>query len=152
PLYQSAGALVHAPAARALALLFWSRDGKREDVAQWVERTAGAFAIARMFASRDGLDALRAEIAEALTAFQAENELSFDAAAATTGAEYLLAELAAGEPTFGFSGYARQLVSGLREQLQAAEQGEAFDRSLQKLARRPALQWAQAEHWLQAMC
>lgn len=152
PLYQSAGALVHAPAARALALLFWSREGRREDVTQWIERAAGAFAIARMFGSRDGLDALLGEIAEALTAFQAEDALPFDAAAATTGAEYLLAELAAGEPTFGFSGYARQLVNGLREQLQAAGQGEAFDRSLQKLARRPALQWAQAEHWLQAMC
>lgn len=152
PIYQSAGALVHAAQARALALLFWAHEGKREDVSQWVERASGVFAIARLFGARDGIEALKAEIATALQAFRDENQLPFDDVLLPLAADYLLAELGNGEPTFGFSGYARQLLAGLREQLQAAGQADAFERSLQKLARRPALQWAQATQWLEAMC
>src|SRR5690606_33505478 len=59
PLYRGAGALVHAPAARALALLFWQRHGRREDVAHWPERAVGAEAVRRLFGARDGLDALQ---------------------------------------------------------------------------------------------
>jgi hypothetical protein len=152
PLYQNAGALVHAAAPRALAVLFWAREGKREDVSQWAERAAGVFAIARLFNAREGLDALRQEISGALDAFQAEHQLPFDAAIAGLAGDYLLAELAGGEPTFGFSGYARQLQAGLREQLQAAGQADAFDRSLQRLSKRLSLQWAQVVQWLNAMC
>ena len=152
PLYQNAGTLVHAAAPRALAVLFWAREGKREDVSQWAERAAGVFAIARLFNAREGLDALRQEISGALDAFQAEYQLPFDAAIAGLAGDYLLAELAGGEPTFGFSGYARQLQAGLREQLQAAGQADAFDRSLQRLSKRLSLQWAQVVQWLNAMC
>ena len=152
PLYQAAGSLVHAAGPRALALLFWAREGKHENVSQWVERAAGAFAIAQLFNVRDGLEALRDEIAVALAEFQQVHALPFDSGMPALAAEYLLAELANGEPTFAFSGYARQLLNGLREQLQTAGQADAFDRSLQRLSKRLALQWAQAVHWLQAMC
>lgn len=152
PLYQNAGALVHAPQARALALLFWMREGKREDAAQWPERVAGAEAIARLFGSRDGIDALHGEIEAALVSFMQEAQLPFDSADAAVGADYLLAELRSGDPTFGFSPYARQLLNALREQLQAAGQGDVFDRSLQRLSTRPAAQWALAGQWLRAMC
>ncbi|MGE8212451.1 MAG: DNA repair ATPase [Stenotrophomonas sp.] len=152
PLYQAAGSLVHAAAPRALALLFWGRESKHENVSQWVERAAGAFAIAQLFNVRDGLEALRDEIALALAEFQQAHALPFDSGVPALAAEYLLAELANGEPTFAFSGYARQLLNGLREQLQAAGQADAFDRSLQRLSKRLALQWAQAVQWLQAMC
>ncbi len=152
PLRQNAGTLVHAPAPRALAVLFWAREGKREDVSQWAERAAGVFAIARLFNARDGLDALRGEIGGALEAFRDAQQLPFDAGLADQAADYLLDELASGEPTFGFSGYARQLQAALREQLQVAAQVDAFDRSLQRLSSRLALQWAQVTQWLAAMC
>src|SRR5690606_40759085 len=62
PLYLAAGALVHAPGARALALMFWARHQHRDEVQAWPERALGAEAVRRLFATRDGIDALRAEM------------------------------------------------------------------------------------------
>jgi len=152
PLYRGAGTLVHAPSARALALLFWQRHGCREDVAHWPERAVGAEAVRRLFDARDGLDALRDEIAAALAAFVEDAGLPFDSALPQAAAGYLLAELREGEPTFGFSHYARQLLAALDEQLQAAGMAETFERSLQRLSATPATQWALVAQWLQAMC
>jgi MoxR-like ATPase len=152
PLYRSAGALVHAPAARALALVAWRQWQGDAEVASWPERAVGAEAVHRLFGSRGGLDALRGEIATALAAFVADTALPVDPGLADVAAEYLIDELREGEPTFGFSHYARQLVEALRGKLQAAGMEESFDRALQRLADRPAAQWALAAQWLQAMC
>jgi hypothetical protein len=152
PLYQSAGNLIHAPQPRALALMFWMTHGKREDVALWVERVAGAEAIARLFNSRDSVQALRADMQLALQAYIGEAQLPFDVGDAAIAADYLIAELKQGAPTFAFSPYARQLLLGLRESLKAAGQEDAFDRSLQRLIAQPAAQWQLASSWLQAMC
>jgi len=152
PLYRGAGTLVHAPAARALALLFWQRHGRREDVAHWPERAVGAEAVRRLFGARDGLDALRDEIAAALATFVEDAGLPFDSALPPAAADYLLAELREGEPTFGFSHHARQLLAALDEQLQASGMAETFERSLQRLSATPATQWALVAQWLQAMC
>src|SRR5690606_35034273 len=61
PLYRGAGALVHAPAARALALLFWVRHQQRQDVQAWPERALGAEAVRGLFGTREGIEALHAE-------------------------------------------------------------------------------------------
>ncbi|MBP6216234.1 MAG: DNA repair ATPase [Luteimonas sp.] len=151
PLYRNAGVLVHAPAARALALLFWRRHASLAHEAQWPERVVGAEAVCRLFDARDALDALRGEIAAALQAFIADSSLPFEVEQAEAAAAYLLDELREGEPTFGFSHYARQLLTMLDEQLQATGMAESFARSLQKLADTPAMQWALVAQWLQAM-
>ncbi|TYT26241.1 AAA domain-containing protein [Luteimonas viscosa] len=151
PLYTGAGTLAHAPAARALALLFWQRHRGHEDALQWPERTVGAEAVRRIFGTRDGLDALRGEIAAALDAFVAEAGLPLAGASGQAGADYLLAELREGEPTFAFSHYARSLLGALDEQLQSAGMAEGFERSLRQQAGRPAAQWALVAQWLQAM-
>jgi len=151
PLRRGAGTLVHAPAARALALLFWRAHARREDVAHWPERTVGAEAVRRLFGTGEGFDALRDEIAAALSAFVEEAGLPFDSALAPAAADYLLAELREGEPTFAFSQYARRLLAALDEQLEAAGMAETVERSLQRLSARPAAQWALLAQWLQAM-
>ncbi|WP_202843693.1 DNA repair ATPase [Luteimonas saliphila] len=151
PLYTGAGTLVHPPAARALALLFWHRHHGREDVREWPGRTAGAEAVRRLFGTRDGLDALRDEIAKALDAFVGESGLPLAGVSAASGADYLLAELREGDPTFGFSHYARELLAALDGQLHAAGMAEGFERSLRQQAGRPAAQWALVAQWLQAM-
>ncbi len=151
PLRRGAGTLVHAPAARALALLFWRAHACREDVAQWPERTVGAAAVHRLFGAGEGFDALRDEIAMALSAFVDEAGLPFDTALTPAAADYLLAELREGEPTFTFSQYARRLLAALDEQLGAAGMVETVERSLQRLSARPAAQWALLAQWLQAM-
>ncbi|MGY1518925.1 DNA repair ATPase [Luteimonas sp. A482] len=150
PLYQGAGALVHAPAARALALMFWAQHQLREDVQPWPERAIGAEAVRRLFATRDGIDALRAEMAGALSEFVAEGRLPFDASGAQPAADYLFAELREGEPTFGFSHYARELLDALDAQLQLVSMVDSFERSLRQCTS-PAAQWSLLAQWLQAM-
>ncbi len=152
PLHRNAGTLVHAPAARALAVLFWQRHRHEPDVAAWPERALGAEAVRSLFGSSAGLDALRAEAGEALAAFRDGTALPVDAALAPVAADYLVAELLEGEPTFDFSLYARTLLDALGARLQSAQMEDSFERSLQRLADRPAAQWALVAHWLQAMC
>ncbi|WP_024889704.1 DNA repair ATPase [Luteimonas huabeiensis] len=152
PVYAAAGPLVHAPAARALAALYWARERGAEPAALWPERAAGALAIRRLFGTHDGLDALQAEIAAALAAFAERAALPVEPAQGDEAARYLLAELQKGEPTFGFSRYARQLVDALQEALATAGMQETFARSLQRQADRPGAQWALASHWLQGLC
>ncbi|TDK19559.1 AAA family ATPase [Luteimonas aestuarii] len=151
PPWRNAGALVHAPSARALAVLFWHLHHARDDAALWPERATGAQAVQALFGSRRGLEALRGEIAEAFGAFIADTALPVDAALVPVAADYLVAELREGDPTFGFSRYARQLVDELRGKLQAAGMEGGFDRTLQHLSGRPGAQWALAAQWLDAM-
>src|SRR5690606_41525643 len=96
------------------------------------------------------IDALRAEMAATLSEFIDESRLPFDADQAQAAADYLFAELREGEPTFGFSQYARELLDALDAQLQSASLADGFERSLPQ-ATTPAAPWAQVSQWLQAM-
>ncbi|WP_298576699.1 DNA repair ATPase [uncultured Luteimonas sp.] len=150
PLYRGAGTLVHAPAARALALLFWARHQQRQDVQAWPERALGAEAVRGLFGTREGIEALQAEMAAALAEFIGESGLPFEDAQVQAAALYLFAELREGEPTFGFSHYARDLLEALDAQLRTAGLAEGFERSLRQ-SPSPAAQWAQLAQWLRAM-
>lgn len=152
PLQQAAGTLQHAPRARALALLFWAAQQRREDVAQWATRQAGADAIARLFGSSEGQQALLAEMTTALDAFVQERQLPFLPADAQAAAAYLAAELSAGEPVFSTSRYAQALLDALTQHLQSAGQREAFDRALQREQDGLAARWTLAGQWLRALC
>jgi len=144
-----ADTLVHAPAARALAALFWAEHGQREDARAWVARGASARAMQQLFGTRTALDALRSEMATALAEHVRAGALAFDQTAAADGADYLLDELAQGETVFVLSRSARELVDGLRARLAAANLQDAFARSLAGLA--PAARWAHALHWLEGL-
>ena len=152
PLQQAAGTLRYAPRARALAMLFWSAQQRRDDVMQWAARQAGADAIARLFGSREGQVALLADIDAALCGFVEERKLPFDRVQVQAAAAYLAAELGAGEPVFSTSRYAQALLDALGQQLQAAGQREAFDRALQREQDGLAARWALAGQWLRALC
>lgn len=152
PLYSAAGALVHPADARALAMLYWARAGAEGDAAQWPARTAGALAIERLFGSRGGIDALRAEIAAELEGFAAGVALPLGPGLAGAAAAYLIDELREGDPTFGITRYARQLVDALGQALDSADVREGFEQALRQTADRPAAQWALASQWLQALC
>jgi hypothetical protein len=152
PLQQAAGTLRYAPRARALAMLFWSAQQRRDDVMQWAARQAGADAIARLFGSREGQLALLADIDAALSGFVEERKLPFDPVQVQAAAAYLAAELGAGEPVFSTSRHAQALLDALGQQLQAAGQREAFDRALQREQDGLAARWALAGQWLRALC
>lgn len=150
PLYRGAGPLVHAPRARALALMFWARHQQRADAQAWPGRAVGAAAVQTLFGTAEGIDALRADMSAALSDFAAEDGLPFDAGLAPVAADYLYDELRGGDPTFGFSHYARDLLAALDAQLQAAGMADGLERSLQQ-APSPAAQWSLLAHWLNAM-
>ena len=152
PLQQAAGTLRYAPRARALAMLFWSAQQRRDDVMQWPARQAGADAIVRLFGSREGQLALLADIDAALSGFVEERKLPFDPVQVQAAAAYLAAELGAGEPVFSTSRHAQALLDALGQQLQAAGQREAFDRALQREQDGLAARWALAGQWLRALC
>ncbi|MGH8037603.1 MAG: DNA repair ATPase [Stenotrophomonas sp.] len=152
PLQQAAGTLLHAPRARALAMLFWSQQQRDEAVVQWPARQAGADAIAQLFGSREGQQALRDEVGAALAAFAEARQLPFTAADHHAAAAYLCAELAAGEPVFSTSRYALALLDALSKQLQAAGQREVFERALAREQDGLAARWALAGQWLRALC
>ena len=117
---------------RALAVLFWAAEQRREAVAQWPARQMGAEALARLLGSDEGRLALRAEMAEALLAYAQSHALPFDADAAEAAAAYLGEELAAGEPVFSSSRHAVALLEALARQLEQAGQREAVERALQR--------------------
>ncbi|WP_421571064.1 DNA repair ATPase [Stenotrophomonas sp. PD6] len=152
PLQQAAGTLLHAPRARALAMLFWSQQQRDEAVVQWPARQAGADAIAQLFGSREGQQALRDEVGAALAAFTEARQLPFTAADHHAAAAYLCAEFAAGEPVFSTSRYALALLDALSKQLQAAGQREVFERALAREQDGLAPRWALAGQWLRALC
>ncbi|WP_447935276.1 DNA repair ATPase [Stenotrophomonas lactitubi] len=150
PLQQAAGPLRHSPHVRALALLFWAARQRDEAVAQWPGRQAGAEAIARLFGSDEGRQALRAEMAKALHEYVQTHALPF-AAAADAAAAYLGEELVAGEPVFSSSRHAQALLDALSQQLEQAGQREALERALQRSQDPLATRWALAGQWLRAL-
>ncbi|NYF18784.1 hypothetical protein HDC36_000221 [Xanthomonas sp. JAI131] len=152
PLHQAAGTLVHAPAARALAMAFWAERQRDDAVAAWVARQAGADAIFRLFGADEGRQALQAEMQQALQRFLDDSLLPFDAGHAAAAAVYLAAELALGEPTFPLSRHARELLDALHARLGEAGLREEFERSLERVRGQLAAGWALASHWLQGLC
>jgi len=145
----AAGSLVHAPLARALATLFWAQHAS-EAARAWTQRLAGATAMRALFGSRAGLDALRAEIATAVTAYIETDAIDIDAVVATDAADYLMDELRETDVALQFSRHARELVDGLHERLKAGGARESFDRTLAGLPM-PA-RWTHALHWLEGLC
>lgn len=152
PLRDTAGTLIHAPKARALAVLFWSAVRDEPESRPWPDRTRTARDIQRLFGSRDGLDALRSDIAAAVEAFlQRQGLTGLDTALAASAADYLLAELSADHPQFVFSKYAQQLLASLKTRLTDARMWDGFQQALAQAGDRLAPRWTLALNWLDAL-
>lgn len=148
PLQQVAGALVHPPAARALALLAWSAHPRLQ--ATWRERIRNAHALRTLFGSSDALQAAQADIAHAIAAFGEREALADGVASAQQATEYLSDALQQADGRFAFTRQAGQLLETLRQQLQQAGLGESMSLALQ-----PDLplveRWQWLLHWLTAL-
>ncbi len=147
-----AGTLVHAPLPRALAAMFWAARGKDEGPGEWPQRIASARAIAAMFGTRSGLDALQAEIAGEIAVYLQQTALAFDAARVPEAADYLMDELAASDAALVLSRHGRELLAALEGRIKAAGMEDAFKRSMAQLKDRPAVRWLHAMHWLEGLC
>ncbi|MFI8091894.1 DNA repair ATPase [Streptomyces sp. NPDC086080] len=124
PLYEAAGPLRHASAARAHALLYWAHgttDREREDL------TRRARSLARVrdaFGPPPALDALRAELARAVADWGVDSGVRPEACAA-----YLFDELTTGPDGFVISTTARTLLDKFRRTVAT----DAYDADLPAL-------------------
>ncbi|MGY3266325.1 DNA repair ATPase [Lysobacter sp. HA35] len=148
----AAGTLVHAPTARALALLFVAGQAEDGDVREWAGRAAGAKAMQALFTARSSLDALLEDMAKRLLAFIETSTLPFDPTVASDAAAYLADELTAGQEGFVLSRYGRELGEALAARLESAGLKTGFDLTLEQFRDRPGARWRHALHWLDAMC
>jgi hypothetical protein len=144
-----AGELIHAPAPRALAVLFWAAEGTQPGVAEWRARAESARAMRDLFGARTAWEALDAEVAARLEGFATDGGLPL-AAHAAAAAAYLIDELVRPDPAFVLSRPARDLVDALDARLAAAKLREGFDRGLDP-ASAPGRRWAHVAHWLEAL-
>lgn len=151
PLQQSAGGLIHAPDARALAWLSWHALRGTEPGERWPGRARTVADIARLLGRREGIAALEAEIAETIADRIEALDWPFAPALAASAATYLASELSAPHPRLWASGPARDLLEALRSRLTASHAWEGLEQALAVLQARPGAQWALARSWLQAL-
>ncbi|MGA5111293.1 DNA repair ATPase [Streptomyces pseudogriseolus] len=125
PLHDGAGALRHAAAVRAHALLFWAHGTTEPERADLTRRARSLARVRDAFGAPPALDALRDELARAV------GERDPDAAARPQAcAAYLLDELTTGTDGFVISARARTLLDKFRRTVA----GEAYDEDLTALA------------------
>ena len=151
PLREAAGTLAHAPDARAWASVAWARLRARPEAAQWSTRARNAQGIERVFARRNGLDALRGELAATLEAFAASAGLAFDVSLHARAAAYLVDVLAAARPMFAFSRYARVLHDALRQRLDGDRLWDELQTALAAAQDDPGARWRLAMQWCEAL-
>ncbi|MEZ5545606.1 MAG: DNA repair ATPase [Lysobacteraceae bacterium] len=145
PLLDAAGTLVHAPDARAMALLGWRALSGSEEAARWPARARSAQQIRDIFGRDEALAALRSDIATALETLSLPMRAERHAAAA-----YLVQELSAPHPQFAFSRYAQQLVDGLKKTL-AGERWNDVQATLDVLGEDASARWNLVAQWLEAL-
>lgn len=151
PLRDGAGLLVHAPAARAWASVFWTLVRDRAEAALWADRARSAQGIDRLFAHRGGLASLRDDIASAMRAEAEAQSLPIDVALSAPAADYLIVVLAAPRQPFVYSKYARQLFDALQQRLVAERLWDELQASLASLRNHAGARWQMAMQWFEAM-
>ncbi|MCX7556370.1 DNA repair ATPase [Xanthomonadaceae bacterium JHOS43] len=117
PLRDAAGALVHSPQARTLALLCRDALSDSPEATRWPAQARNAAQIHELFRDDAALVSVRQHLADVISTQISEHALPFDAALATAAAAYLVQELSAPHPQFSFSRYAEQLAGALKATL-----------------------------------
>jgi len=111
-LHAGAGLLRYPPGARAAAQLFWAYGVPEEARSRWSTRARSLTRAREIFGTSDGLNALIAELATAITA-----EAVLDVEEPVLAAEYLIAELATEPLGFVTGPSAAALVAGFEQAL-----------------------------------
>ncbi|MFF8587109.1 DNA repair ATPase [Streptomyces althioticus] len=124
PLFEGAGSLRHASAARAHALLFWAHGTTEPERADLTRRARSLARVRDAFGAPPALDALRDELARAVGEWDPDAPVRPEACAA-----YLFDELTTGPEGFVISAGARTLLDKFRRTVA----GEAYDEDLTAL-------------------
>jgi hypothetical protein len=162
PMQQAAGLLAWGPTARALALLYWQHGclvGARES---WLRRARTALQLTQLFDSREGLQQLQTEAADALRAFAGQfapevfgaagdpQASARGATVAAEGAAYLVRQLAAerGGEAWVVSSAGAELAEHLLREIERGGRRSAWQRDMD--AALPAERWRLARDWVHA--
>ncbi|MFA5591196.1 MAG: AAA family ATPase, partial [Lysobacteraceae bacterium] len=173
PLRDAAGTLVHAPDARARALLHWIALADAPEATRWPAQARNAAQIRELFGDDSAMRALRDEIAVSIDfnslspitdgaegrgegasatgarAFSHLHEEPLTPQQAHAAAAYLAQELSAAHPQFAFSRYAQQLATALKTTLDGPR-WDALNAALEALDNNPA-RHALLRQWLRAL-
>ncbi len=125
PLYDGAGTLRHASAARAHALLYWAHGTTEREREDLTRRARSLARVRDVFGPPPALDALRTELARAVRDWDPEAAARPEACAA-----YLFDELTTGPDGFVISARTRTLLDGFRRTVA----GDAYDADLPALS------------------
>ncbi|MFG2309860.1 DNA repair ATPase [Streptomyces sp. NPDC048566] len=142
PLHRRAGALLHEPAARALAVLFWAHGVPADARADWHRRALSLARARDAFGPTPAIAALERELADSLTGW---SEPAPDTSTASAAAAYLVEELAGGPDGFALSAGARALLDAFRDTTGTSAYDDDLDRLDGLAARRQVV-----EAWLAA--
>ncbi|MED5617711.1 DNA repair ATPase [Ideonella sp. BN130291] len=162
PMQQAAGLLAWGPAARALALLYWQHGCLVAARDAWLRRARAALQMVQLFDSRDGLQQVQADAADALAAFahqfapelaggpSADEAPARMATLAAEAAAYLVRELAAerGGDRWVVSGVGADLAEQLLREIERCGRRTDWQRDMD--AALPAERWRLARGWVQA--
>ena len=150
PLYDMADLLRFDSAARALALLFWSRYQKAPGVANLPLQAQSAVQMSTLFGSNEGLQHLQKSLTEPLLEFLQQNELEDDAGQRDRAIRYLLLELARSQNACIVTRAAVQLAEQMRLALNAAGAGQNFEATLKTLHDQPGVALRYVRGWINA--
>ncbi|MEV1054513.1 DNA repair ATPase [Streptomyces sp. NPDC049887] len=143
-LHDEAGLLRHPAADRAAAQMFWTYGTTPSAREAWLRQAASLVRAREVFGTTPALDALRAELADAIAAFAAGTP-GLRACCGTRAAAYLVEELATGE-SFVTGSSARALLETFRHAVGSSPYDE--DVRTRLAAGDPAVAHRLVEGWL----
>jgi ATPase involved in DNA repair/ATPase family associated with various cellular activities (AAA) len=148
PLREQAGLLRFSPAVRALAVIYWDREGSSHP--DWPVRAHSAQQLSGSLASHAALDALADDVQQNMQKYCDEQELICPAERLRSTGRYLVQQLISQPLAFVASHQADRLSRGLVEHLDTIGHHQAWLQTLEQLHDRPDAQWALAEAWIAA--
>jgi len=156
PLRAAAGSLIHAPAARALALLAWSALQADEFARLWPLRARQARRLREELgrgAADDGhaADSLGSEVERAIDAWRGPAAVEITASSGAA-ARCLLDVLGEEHPQFLFSSHARSLVDTLKQRLASGGRWQDLQAAAAELGARIGAAHALYRQWFDALC
>ena len=155
PISRQADLLRFAPAARALAMLFWHAKQNGAEEAAWPDWARSGHGVNRLFKSGTGLEELRKTMGAALTEYAlylgltGRDDLQSDLP--EQAAEFLSLTLARNPVEFPCGKYAKTLLLTLRDTMEKRHVWTDFARTQERLAAAPDQRLGLALTWLHGL-
>ena len=151
PLIDSADLLRFAPAARALAMLYWQKVRQEELPSSWIESARTSRGVSLIYHHEAGLQAIEAEMEKGLLSFLDEGLMDLGPDQVAQAAEFLALTLARQPEEFLCSAYARTLYKELKNQLESRHLWSGYANMQKEKNDRLGWRWRMMSSWLKAL-